>query len=174
MSLQKQLKSKKYTILLLFCFIGFLPFIRFINIRSANMGHCIFCEISAGKQPNTVIELENDEFVVFKDIKPSSKYHFLAVPKRHIESLKTLAKEDEGLLDRMEQGLTSLFEKMNISTTDALFGFHLPPFVTVKHLHMHGIAPRSTMSFLHRMMFKPGSAWFKTVEEARCYLQEKA
>ncbi|XP_053952626.1 adenosine 5'-monophosphoramidase HINT3 [Anastrepha ludens] len=174
MSLKRQLNAKKYILLLLLGGLAFLPIIQFIKSSSSDMGHCIFCEISAGKQPNTVIEFENDEIVIFKDIKPSSKYHYLAVPKRHIENLKTLTKEDEGLVDRMEEGLKSLFGKMNISTTDALFGFHLPPFITVKHLHMHGIAPRSTMSFLHRIMFKPGTAWFKTVEEARSYLQEKA
>ncbi|XP_018789658.1 PREDICTED: histidine triad nucleotide-binding protein 3 [Bactrocera latifrons] len=171
---QKQLNAKKYIILLGLCVLAFLPFLRLIITGSSNMGHCIFCEISAGKQPNTVIDFENEDFVIFKDIKPSSTYHYLAVPKRHIESLKSLTKNDIGLVDSMEQGLKSFFEKNNISTTDALFGFHLPPFITVKHLHMHGIAPRSTMSFIHRMMFKTGSAWFKTVEEARQYLQEKS
>ncbi|XP_067644798.1 adenosine 5'-monophosphoramidase HINT3 [Eurosta solidaginis] len=174
MLISKQQNSKKYIILAVLCVLAFLPFIKFILTDFSNMRPCIFCEISAGRQPNTIIEVETKEFVIFKDIKPASTYHYLAVPKRHIESLKHSTKEDIGLVDRMEQALKSHFEKNNISTTDALFGFHLPPFITVKHLHMHGIAPRSSMTFLHKMMFKPGTAWFKTVEDARIYLQDKA
>lgn len=97
MLLQKQLNAKKYIILLGLCVLAFVPFLRFIITSSTNMGRCIFCEISAGKQPTTVIEFEHDDFVIFKDIKPSSTYHYLAVPKRHVESLKALTKNDIGL-----------------------------------------------------------------------------
>ncbi|CAD7002848.1 unnamed protein product [Ceratitis capitata] len=168
----KQLSGRRFIFFLVLGVFALFLILRFFVTDSSDMGRCIFCDISSGKQPNTELLFENDEFVIFKDIKPASTYHYLAVPKRHTESLKALTKDDLALVDHMEQGLKSFFEKNNITTTDALFGFHLPPFISVKHLHMHGIAPRSTMSFMNRMMFKPDSGWFKSVENARKYLQD--
>lgn len=63
----------------------------------------------------------------------------------------------------MEEGLKGFFKSQQIDTEDALFGFHMPPFISVKHLHMHGIAPRSNMTWSNSFMFKPHSYWFKTV-----------
>lgn len=51
---------------------------------------CIFCDIIAGKHPQTVIEFQNTNIVIFKDIKPASDYHYLAVPKHHYEHARTL------------------------------------------------------------------------------------
>ncbi|XP_023307532.2 adenosine 5'-monophosphoramidase HINT3-like [Lucilia cuprina] len=139
-----------------------------------DMAPCIFCDIVAGKSPNTKLEVETDEYVIFKDIKPASTYHYLCVTKRHIESLKVMTKEDIPLVNRMEEGLKGFFKSQDIDLNDALFGFHMPPFISVKHLHMHGIAPRSNMSWTNSFMFKPSSYWFKTVEDARQYLQNKS
>ncbi|XP_030385975.1 histidine triad nucleotide-binding protein 3-like [Scaptodrosophila lebanonensis] len=132
---------------------------------------CIFCDISSGKVPQTKLEVETDEYVIFKDIKPASTYHYLAVPKQHYESLEVLNKSHDGLITRMEDGLKKFLVSKNINTSDALFGFHLPPFITVKHLHMHAIAPRSEIGIIYRMVFRPSTPWFKTVSESRDYLK---
>lgn len=49
---------------------------------------CIFCDIVAGKSPNTIIEFSNEDIVIFKDIKPASDHHYLAVPKRHMPNVR--------------------------------------------------------------------------------------
>lgn len=46
---------------------------------------------------------------------------------------------------------------------DLRMGFHLPPFNTVDHLHLHLISPASSMNILHNVMFKPNTWWFSTV-----------
>ncbi|KAM7357901.1 adenosine 5'-monophosphoramidase HINT3-like [Cochliomyia hominivorax] len=137
------------------------------------MTNCIFCDIVAGKSPNTTIEEETEEYVIFKDIKPASTNHYLCVTKKHIDSLKVMTKEDMQLINRLEEGIKGFFKSQQIGTNDALFGFHVPPFISVKHLHVHGIAPRSSMSWTSSLMFKPNSYWFKTVEEAKDYLSKK-
>ncbi|XP_017114877.1 histidine triad nucleotide-binding protein 3 [Drosophila elegans] len=134
--------------------------------------NCIFCNISSGQEPTSVLEVETDEFVIFKDIKPASQHHYLAVTKKHYNSLKVLDKSHDPLVTRMESGLKEFLTSKGISVQDALFGFHLPPFITVNHLHMHAIAPRSEMGFLSRLIFRP-SAWFKTADDARLYLSQK-
>ncbi|XP_037933805.1 histidine triad nucleotide-binding protein 3-like [Teleopsis dalmanni] len=135
---------------------------------------CIFCDIIAGKKPETNIVKETSEFVIFEDIRPTSKYHFLAVTKRHIESVKVLTKNDIDMIRRMETGLKQYYTSRGIDNNDAIFGFHQPPAISVKHLHMHGIAPKSTMSFINRLVFKSGTFWFKTVEEQIRAINEKA
>lgn len=52
---------------------------------------CIFCDIVCGRA-ETKVELETKDFVIFKDIRPAALYHYLIVPKCHLESLKTLDK----------------------------------------------------------------------------------
>ncbi|KAH8405028.1 hypothetical protein KR222_005088 [Zaprionus bogoriensis] len=131
--------------------------------------NCIFCDISAGKT-DTVLELETEEFVIFKDIRPATRYHYLIVPKQHYESLKVLDKSHKRLVSRMQDELMRFLDSKGCSTDDTLLGFHLPPFISVKHLHMHGIAPRSEMSFLSRMVYRPSSLWFKTVRSSAEYV----
>jgi len=41
---------------------------------------CIFCQIIKKEQPADIIYEDND-FIVFKDIKPSAPIHLLLVPK---------------------------------------------------------------------------------------------
>ncbi|KAL7731625.1 hypothetical protein ACLKA6_007978 [Drosophila palustris] len=134
--------------------------------------NCIFCDISSGKS-ETILECETDEFVIFKDIRPASKHHYLIVTKEHFDSLKVLDKSHEKMVLCMEETLKSFFKSKGICTTDALFGFHMPPFISVKHLHMHGISPRSEMGFLARLIFKPSAPWFKCAKEAQAYLNAK-
>ncbi|XP_065362427.1 adenosine 5'-monophosphoramidase HINT3-like [Calliphora vicina] len=134
------------------------------------MAGCIFCNIVAGKSPNTKIEVETEEYVIFKDIKPVSTYHYLCVTKRHIRSIEAMTKKDIPLVNRMEEGLNEFFKSQNIDFSEALIGFHLPPNISVNHLHMHGIAPHSKMSRQNSFLFKIPSSWFKTVEETRQYL----
>ncbi|XP_033169945.1 histidine triad nucleotide-binding protein 3 [Drosophila mauritiana] len=134
--------------------------------------NCVFCRISEGLDSSTVLEVENDDFVIFQDIKPASQHHYLAVTKKHYASLKDLNKSHDSLVSRMETALKDLLASKGVSVDDSLFGFHLPPFITVKHLHMHAISPRTQMTFLSKLIFRP-SVWFKTVDEARFYLSQK-
>ncbi|XP_055378859.1 adenosine 5'-monophosphoramidase HINT3 isoform X2 [Condylostylus longicornis] len=119
----------------------------------------------------TVIEFENEEIVIFKDIKPASDYHFLAVSKVHIDNVKSLKVEDKPLIVNMEISLKEHIKSKGVDESDSLFGFHWPPFNSVKHLHMHGIAPVSKMSVLTKMVYKPGSPWFSTSEYAQNWLK---
>lgn len=58
---------------------------------------CIFCDIVAGKSPETVIEYTNENIVIFNDIKPASDYHYLAVPKKHMKNVRSCTEDDRDL-----------------------------------------------------------------------------
>lgn len=58
---------------------------------------CIFCDIVAGKSPDTIIEFSNEHIVIFKDIRPASEYHYLAVPKNHMPNVRACTMNDKDL-----------------------------------------------------------------------------
>lgn len=100
---------------------------------------CIFCKIAAGNIPAKTI-FENDEVIVFHDIRPMAKVHFLIVPKAHIETLKDCTEAHQALLGNMmllaprlaaEQGLAGYKTLMNVGREGGQEVFHI-------HLHVFG------------------------------------
>lgn len=45
-------------------------------------------------------------------------------------------------------------------------GFHIPPFTSVPHLHLHVLSPASKMSMKSQLRYGPQSHWFITVSDA--------
>lgn len=60
---------------------------------------CVFCKIARKEDANAVIEYESDTIVIFKDIRPSSDFHFFAVPKNHIKDPKSISAADKPLCE---------------------------------------------------------------------------
>lgn len=68
-----------------------------LNRAMSNAKPCIFCDIVNGLSPDTCIEYSNDHIVIFKDIRPASDYHYLAVPKNHMQNVRSLTINDKDL-----------------------------------------------------------------------------
>ncbi|XP_026317401.1 histidine triad nucleotide-binding protein 3-like isoform X2 [Hyposmocoma kahamanoa] len=117
---------------------------------------CVFCNI-VNKLENTELLFEDDEVCVFRDIKPATGFHVLTIPKRHIDDVKSLTSADKQLVAKMLRTAKELLAKNNLSEDDARFGYHWPPFRSVKHLHLHTIAPESDMGYIARMIFMKNS-----------------
>ena len=62
--------------------------------------HCIFCKIVRGALPAKIVH-EDDDCLVFHDIKPAAPVHLLMIPKRHIVSMQEINPEDAVWLGRM-------------------------------------------------------------------------
>ena len=100
---------------------------------------CIFCKIVAGAVPAKKT-YEDDDVIVFNDIKPMAKVHFLIVPKLHIETLKDCDVSHQRLLGKMlllapklaaEQGLKGFKTLINTGKEGGQEVFHL-------HVHVFG------------------------------------
>jgi histidine triad (HIT) family protein len=100
---------------------------------------CIFCKIVGGAIPAKKI-YEDDDVVVFNDIKPMAKVHFMIVPKLHVENLKDCDTTHQDLLGKMlllvpklakEQGLTGFKTLINTGREGGQEVFHL-------HIHVFG------------------------------------
>ncbi|EFA01428.2 Histidine triad nucleotide-binding protein 3-like Protein [Tribolium castaneum] len=103
--------------------------------------------------------------IIFKDIKPASKHHFLAVPKEHIPNVNSLSKNQIPLINDLIAKSKQVLADKGGNLDDTRLGFHLPPFNSVSHLHLHIISPVSEMSFISSFVFKPNSWWFTSVDQ---------
>lgn len=107
--------------------------------------------------------------MVFEDIKPAAEYHYLAIPIQHIDDCNDLTPKHIGLLKKLkkvgEKVLNDHFlNKLKcvsalvpdesgprtiqyaIPPIKAIFGFHVPPYHSQHHLHMHIVAPADQLS----------------------------
>ncbi len=100
---------------------------------------CIFCKIISGAIHAKKI-YEDDDVIVFNDIKPMAKVHFLLVPKLHVETLKDCDMTHQALLGKLlllvpklaaEQGLKGFKTLINTGREGGQEVFHL-------HIHVFG------------------------------------
>ncbi|KAK0566068.1 hypothetical protein OC861_003430 [Tilletia horrida] len=143
--------------------------------------NCIFCGISVEKDFRIVAE--NERFVVIKDKYPSATIHLLVIPRRHIPNTNNLTQDDVELVRSMHsfgrEALDSVRtsegkDERNHKTPDYLFGFHIPPFRSVDHLHLHCfqlpfLSKRQGLKYpvsepSGSAKFK-GTGWFVTAEQ---------
>ncbi|KAM6992255.1 adenosine 5'-monophosphoramidase HINT3-like [Tautogolabrus adspersus] len=134
---------------------------------------CPFCEIASNKS-DTEILLSDDELLCFRDLKPGATHHYLVVPRTHIASCKALQAVDIPLVERMVQMGWRTLEKNKVSDLDDVrMGFHVPPFSSVPHLHLHTLAPASKMNFKSQLHYGPRSHWFITVDKVLTQLKTR-
>jgi len=98
-------------------------------------GLCPFC--NARRENGFDIVMENDRFIVFENYKPMSSTHLLVIPREHIESVKSLNREDVGLVAAMRDSGNEALTLLKVPIDQRLFGFHIPPLTSVAHLHLH-------------------------------------
>lgn len=113
------------------------------------MTDCIFCKIAKKEIPADIV-FEDENMLVFKDINPTAPVHVLIIPKKHIESMDHVSKEDSILLGEIlykikdiaaTLGLENGYRVVNNCGEDGL--------QTVKHLHFHLLGKR-------KMQWPPG------------------
>ncbi|KAF9007407.1 HIT-like domain-containing protein [Cyathus striatus] len=103
--------------------------------RGMRVNSCTFCNVSVEAGFNVVYE--DDEFFAFKDHKPAAVHHIQVIPKAHIDSVKSLRQEDAELVKHMETIGHKLLDKFDVDKSMRVMGFHIPPFNSVYHLHLH-------------------------------------
>lgn len=97
---------------------------------------CIFCKIIKGDILTKKI-YEDDDFIVFHDIKPMSKVHFLIVPKLHIETLKDCTETHQSLLGKALLLAPKLAESQGLLGFKTLINTGREGGQEVFHIHVH-------------------------------------
>ena len=105
------------------------------------MSDCLFCRIANKEIPSNIV-YEDEEVLAFKDINPVAPVHILVIPKKHMDSIKDMKKEDELLIGKIHTVINKIAEEQGVRDT----GYRI---VTncgkdsgqeVMHLHFHLIA----------------------------------
>ncbi|KIP11088.1 hypothetical protein PHLGIDRAFT_100407 [Phlebiopsis gigantea 11061_1 CR5-6] len=140
---------------------------------------CTFCGVS--KEKGFDVVWEDDAFVVFNDRNPASKHHLLVIPRRHVESVKTLKPSDASMVARMAEIGHDLLDELGVPPGSRRLGFHIPPFNSINHLHLHvqGLPYKSLWRRV-KYPYRPGGdatekgfGWFIEVEQAIRILEKR-
>ena len=107
------------------------------------MQDCIFCKIVKKEIPADIV-YENDDVLVFKDIKPASPIHLLLIPKKHIPTFFDLQPEDSKIIGEVQRAAATVARDMGLTEQ----GFRLVSNCMedagqlVFHMHYHMLAGR--------------------------------
>lgn len=102
------------------------------------MKNCIFCKIYEGQMKADVV-YKDDNVVVFSDINPKAPKHFLVVPKKHIENIDQIEKDDKELLGYMILVAKKIARMQGISEDGYRLTFNVKKHAgqIVDHIHLH-------------------------------------
>lgn len=99
---------------------------------------CLFCKIINREVPTRFL-YEDDDYVVFRDIKPAAPVHLLLVPRRHIRSINDLQKEDESIIAGLFMLAKDMAKDQGVNTSGykLLFNVEKGGGQVIFHLHLH-------------------------------------
>ncbi len=107
------------------------------------MENCLFCKIIKGEIPSNKV-YEDEEILAFYDINPAAPIHILVIPKKHIDCIAHLNKEDERLIGKIYGVINKIAEEKGFKEQ----GFRVivnsgeDGGQEVMHLHFHILAGR--------------------------------
>lgn len=102
------------------------------------MEDCIFCKI-INREITSKIVYEDNEILAFYDIDPVAPIHILIIPKKHIETVVDLKKEEETLIGKIYSVINKIAKEEGISEK----GFRVVVNCKedggqeINHLHFH-------------------------------------
>ena len=139
----------------------------------------VFGKILRGEAKANVWD-ESTDLIVFQDIHPRATTHGLIIPKRFIESVFDLTPADVPLLEEMQAMAMSTLQTRHggqdddtIARGDYNLCFHVPPFNSVDHLHLHVLAPQSSMRWYHRLIkYNTSMRWSVSLDTALTRLRQ--
>ncbi|PWZ03771.1 HIT-like protein [Testicularia cyperi] len=160
-------------------------------IDAVNPAKCVFCNVDSSRFR---VVLEDSDYICFSDRSPAAAIHLLVIPRRHIANVQSLTRSDAEIVRQMQvlgnaaldivsgQEPTPQQSDTSIKTTpERRFGFHIPPFRSVDHLHLHCLQLpfRSTLRSLKYRVADPpsreyhkGWSWFAEWKQTCAILQD--
>ncbi|KAE9383039.1 HIT-like protein [Gymnopus androsaceus JB14] len=140
--------------------------------------NCVFCDVSV--QNGFDVLWEDEKLIAFRDQIPASKYHIQVIPKEHIRSIRQLRKSDVQMLKDMVKLAHQLLDELAIAGPTRKMGFHIPPFNSINHLHLHVQAlPYKTLAKKAKYpvangfkSYIKGFSWFVEAKQAISILQD--
>ena len=105
---------------------------------------CLFCRIESGEIESDVVA-EGDRWLAFRDANPQAPTHVLVIPRRHVESLDDLERDQAGLAGELLLAAREVARREDLVED----GWRLVANTgrgagqSVFHLHLHVLGGRS-------------------------------
>ncbi|PIR61805.1 MAG: histidine triad nucleotide-binding protein [Candidatus Pacebacteria bacterium CG_4_10_14_0_8_um_filter_43_12] len=96
----------------------------------------LFSKIIAGEIP-AIVEYEDDEYIVIRDIHPVAPVHVLIIPKKEIQTLEDVDPEDSQFHARLLQTARKVAKQLGISANYKLLMNVGRRVQAVHHIHLH-------------------------------------
>ncbi len=105
------------------------------------MEDCLFCKIIKGEISSTKV-YEDEDILAFNDINPAAPIHILVIPKKHIESLAHMQKEDEAIVGKIYGVINKIAEEKGFKDNGyrVIVNCGKDAGQEVMHLHFHVLA----------------------------------
>ena len=105
--------------------------------------NCKFCKIiNNAENLKKKILFQDEKVIMFSDYRPICEVHLQCIPKIHIKNINSLTKEHIPLLLHMKEVAKKfLIDSYKAKENEIVMGFHIPPWNSVDHLHMHCMKP---------------------------------
>jgi histidine triad (HIT) family protein len=102
------------------------------------MTDCIFCKIITGDIPSTHV-FRDEQVTAFRDLNPAAPTHILLVPNKHIDSVNTLAEDDEQLIGHLFTTAKQIAAQEGIAEGGyrLIVNTNADAGQTVFHIHLH-------------------------------------
>jgi histidine triad (HIT) family protein len=99
---------------------------------------CLFCRISAGEIPATVVH-ETGTVVAFRDIAPQAPVHVVVIPRAHHPNLAAIAAADPGLASEVLAAAAAVAKAEGLTGDGfrVVFNTGANAGQTVFHVHAH-------------------------------------
>lgn len=157
----------------------------------------VFGKILSGKL-SAAVYAENDRLFCFRDIHPRAPLHALVIPKFFVRNIHSLTcRSTDSNNDNSEQEkfhafcdnprallqelrdmaghVLQMHQPEAWAQKDYLLCFHVPPFNSVDHLHLHVLAPASRMGwFPTHIKYNPNAFWVATWDDVMQQLENKS
>jgi diadenosine tetraphosphate (Ap4A) HIT family hydrolase len=134
----------------------------------------VFGQILRGELPSRAYD-ESSNLLAFQDKYPRAPLHALVIPKQYLPTINSLSQTNLELLKEMQAMGLSLIQEQQpeaYAAGDFMTCFHIPPFNSVDHLHLHVLAPVSEMKFVYRLKYWCGMRWCVSGEDVVGRLEE--
>jgi diadenosine tetraphosphate (Ap4A) HIT family hydrolase len=144
----------------------------------------VFGQILLGNSKAIILDESND-LLAFHDIRPRAPLHGLVIPKRYIPTILDLDVDSDNdknnhpfnLLQQMHDMAHQILQQnltpQQYQQHDYILCFHIPPFNSVNHLHLHVLAPASKMSWIWKYVkYNTRTRWCISFEEVTSRIQE--
>ncbi len=116
----------------------FMKLLYDVGLRQLMNSDCIFCKIIKGESPADFI-YRSDDFVIFRNIRPSAPVHVLIVPVEHIESINALDERHSLLISKMMLKTKEIARQLGIleSGYKLIINTGAGAGQVIFHLHIH-------------------------------------